>query len=318
MLERIEQEPLWKTDLAQSLRLHYLYERATAGLNRLDTFSSEPQLVQYLENLVSRAYGVVHSGQKTRRRFLPLRWFWSTFPRTFRKHISAFWISLAVMMVGAIFGGGAVILDQEAKEAIVPRMFQHAMQDPDERVKKEESNSNENGERIGRQKATFASYLMANNIRVSILLMALGMTFGVGTIICLFYNGVILGLVVADFVAAGQGVFVTGWLLPHGSIEIPAILLAGQAGLILGSTLIGKGQSLVLKQRLRNAAPEIVTLIGGVAILLVWAGIIEAFMSQYHEPVLPYGIKIIFGILELVLLVLFLTLCGRSRKGFHE
>jgi hypothetical protein len=49
----------------------------------------------------------------------------------------------------------------------------------------------------------------------------------------------------------------------------------------------------------------------GVAVMLIWAGIIEAFFSQYHEPVIPYGAKIGFGVLELFLLVLFLTMSGR-------
>jgi hypothetical protein len=46
--------------------------------------------------------------------------------------------------------------------------------------------------------------------------------------------------------------------------------------------------------------------------MLVWAGLIEAFFSQYHAPVLPYELKIGFGILELLLLALFLGLAGHS------
>lgn len=44
-------------------------------------------------------------------------------------------------------------------------------------------------------------------------------------------------------------------------------------------------------------------LIGGVAVMLVWAGIIEAFFSQVHEPVMPYAAKIAFGAAELLLLI---------------
>jgi hypothetical protein len=49
--------------------------------------------------------------------------------------------------------------------------------------------------------------------------------------------------------------------------------------------------------------------------MLIWAGIIEAFFSQYHEPVIPYGAKIGFGALEFALLVLFLAMSGRKEKG---
>jgi hypothetical protein len=57
------------------------------------------------------------------------------------------------------------------------------------------------------------------------------------------------------------------------------------------------------------------TLIGGVAVMLVWAGIVESFLSQYHKPVLPYAVKIAFGTLELVALVWFLGFCGRKESA---
>jgi hypothetical protein len=59
---------------------------------------------------------------------------------------------------------------------------------------------------------------------------------------------------------------------------------------------------------------DLTTLIGGVALMLVWAGIVEAFFSQHHEPVLPYSVKIAFGVVELCLLVLFLGRSGRGGK----
>ena len=125
--------------------------------------------------------------------------------------------------------------------------------------------------------------------------------------ILLFYNGVVLGAVIFDYVRAGQSVFLMGWLLPHGVIEIPAILIAGQAGLLLGQALIGWNSKENLHQRLRSVTGSLVTLISGAALLLIWAGLVEAFFSQYHEPVLPYQFKIIFGLVELVALLTFLS-----------
>jgi hypothetical protein len=58
---------------------------------------------------------------------------------------------------------------------------------------------------------------------------------------------------------------------------------------------------------LRNIAPDLVALLFGLAVLLVWAGLIEAFFSQWHEPVIPYALKIGFGLAELTLLGLFLS-----------
>ena len=131
-----------------------------------------------------------------------------------------------------------------------------------------------------------------------------------GTVVVLFYNGVILGAIMLDYLRAGQGVFLAGWLLPHGSIEIPAILLASQAGLSLGGALIGRGRRMPLRTRLQAVRGDVVTLIGGVALMLVWAGLVEAFFSQYHSPVLPYSVKITFGLLELVGLAFFLLRSG--------
>jgi uncharacterized membrane protein SpoIIM required for sporulation len=140
--------------------------------------------------------------------------------------------------------------------------------------------------------------------------MALGMTWGVGTVLLLFYNGVILGAVALDYVRAGQTKFLLGWLLPHGAVEIPAILIAGQAGLVLALALIGWGTRAPVRERLREVSRDLTTLIFGVGLLLIWAGFVEAFLSQYHEPVVPYVAKIAFGLVELVLLFLFLAKSG--------
>jgi uncharacterized membrane protein SpoIIM required for sporulation len=187
--------------------------------------------------------------------------------------------------------------------------FSHLQGDPAERVAKEERAATD---RLQGAKSTFSSFLMTHNTKVSILAMALGMTWGVGTIILLFYNGVILGAVAVDYCAAGQTKFLLGWLLPHGAFEIPAILIAGQAGLVLANALIGWGQRTSLRTRLRAISRDLVTLIAGAAIFLVWAGFVEAFLSQYHEPIVPYGVKIGFGSAELALLFLFLSKCGKT------
>jgi uncharacterized membrane protein SpoIIM required for sporulation len=142
--------------------------------------------------------------------------------------------------------------------------------------------------------------------------LAFGLTFGVGTLILLFYNGVILGAVAADYILAGQGLFLAGWLLPHGSVEIPAILLGGQAGLVLAGALIGWGEHTSRSQRLRAVARDLVAIVAGAAALLVWAGTVESFISQYHQPVIPYAVKIAFGLCELAALVLFLGWAGRE------
>jgi uncharacterized membrane protein SpoIIM required for sporulation len=304
ILSRLEVQSDRIMELDELRRFHYLYERASADLAKISTFAAEKEIRRYLETLVARAYGEIHEARKKPHRLAPLKWFFQTFPETFRKHSRAFALSCLLMLAGSGFGAVAIAFDREAKSILMP--FSHLQMDPSERVRLEEETKTD---RLEGQKASFSSFLMTHNTKVSILLLAMGMTFGVGVVILLFYNGVILGSVCVDYILAGQTKFLVGWLLPHGAIEIPAILIAGQAGFLVAETLIGRGDRSSMRARFRNISSDLITLAGGFACLLFWAGIVEAFLSQYHEPVIPYWGKIAFGSLELVLLILFL---GRS------
>jgi uncharacterized membrane protein SpoIIM required for sporulation len=309
LLDKLEAEPNLRMSLDQLRHFHLLFERASADLARISAFSAEPATRRYLENLVARGYGEIHETRERQRRIRPLQWFFQTLPQTFRRHIRAFYLSVAITLAGCAFGGFAIALDPESKAALMP--FSHLLQDPAQRVAEEESATND---RLAGHRSSFSAYLMTHNIKVSIFTLAMGMTWGVGTIILLFYNGIMLGAVAVDYVRAGQTKFLLGWLLPHGVIEIPAILIAGQAGLMLALALIGWGKRVPLRARLREISQDLVTLIFGVGILLVWAGFVEAFLSQYHEPVIPYMAKIAFGLVELVLLFVFLGRSGLKQR----
>jgi uncharacterized membrane protein SpoIIM required for sporulation len=311
VLDKLEAEPNLRMTLDQLRQFHLLFERTSADLAKIITFSSEPETRRYLEHLVARGYGEIHETRERQRRIYPIKWFFYTLPQTFRRHVRAFYLSLAITLVGCAFGGFALALDPESKTALMP--FSHLLQDPAERVAQEEAATED---RLSGRKSSFSAYLMTHNIKVSILTLAMGMSWGAGTIILLFYNGIMLGAVAVDYVRAGQTKFLMGWLLPHGAVEIPAILIAGQAGLMLALALIGWGRRTPLRARLREISHDLVTLIFGVAVLLVWAGFVEAFLSQYHEPVIPYSVKIAFGLVELILLFLFLSRSGsRAQQG---
>lgn len=311
-LARIESDPFARLDLDDIRRLHLLYERAAADLADVRDLATEPELRGMLESLVARAYAEIHTLRTGAVRFNPWRWFTRTFPRTFRAQARYFAAALVVMSAGALFGGGVLLADATAKRYLLP--FEHLQGNPADRVAAEEKARQSGDTPAG----TFSAQLMTNNIRVSILALALGMTFGAGSLVLLFFNGVIVGAVCADYLAAGQGVFLAGWLLPHGSVEIPAVLIGGQAGLLLGRAMIGWGDRRTMKARISAVLSDLVTLVGGCAVLLVWAGIVEAFFSQVHEPVLPYALKIALGLAELAGLTLFLILAGRTPDTRRE
>ena len=299
--------------LAEARRLHHLYERAAADLGRLAGFGPESETRRYLEPLVARAYAEIHEARGARARVSLRAWLRAGFPRAFRRRASAFRLALAATLAGVLFGALAVALDPAAKPALMP--FPHLLGDPAERVAREESAATD---RLAGARTSFSAMLMTHNTRVAILALALGMTWAFGTHVLLFYNGVILGAVCLDYLRAGQGVFLAGWLLPHGSVEIPAILTAGQAGIVLGGALLGWNDPRPLPARLRAAGPDLLTLIAGVALLLVWAGVIEAFFSQYHEPQLPYLVKILFGLGQLGALAAWLGWAGRKEAPARQ
>jgi uncharacterized membrane protein SpoIIM required for sporulation len=305
VLAALEADPARRMALAEIQRLHYLYERCSADLSRLDTFATEPQLRAFLESLVSRAYSEIHETRA------PFRIRWKAvvlaFPRAFRRHAGAFRLSVAITLLGCAFGWFVIRQDAQAKAVLMP--FPGLMISPAERVAQEEKAE---FDRYKGVKASFSAQLMTNNIRVTLMAMAAGITAGFGTLVVLFFNGVILGAVATDYIVGGQGMFLAGWLLPHGSVEIPAILLGGQAGFILAGALIGWGIRVSRSERFRAVGHDLFAIVAGAAVMLVWAGLAEAFISQYHQPVIPYSLKIGFGICELAALSAFLGWAGRE------
>jgi uncharacterized membrane protein SpoIIM required for sporulation len=307
-LDWLEADPHRTMKLDDLERFHTLYQRACADLSKVATLESEGDLRRYLEWLVSRAYAEIHES-RDRRRFRPWRVLTVDFPRAFRRHFAAFQLAVALTIAGAAFGAIALKIDKEAKAVIMP--FEGLQGTPSQRVAHERE---EQGKNIAGVKGRFSAELMTHNTQVALTTIALGMTFGFGSVVVLFYNGVILGAVGYDYVHDGQTTFLLGWLLPHGVIEIPAILVGGQAGLMLAYALIGWGSRVRRADRLRAIWHDLVSLAAGLAAMLVWAGIVEAFLSQYHEPVISYGMKISFGLVEAALLTLFLARAGSAAE----
>src|SRR5207245_3349853 len=102
----------------QFKHFHYLYERTSADLAKITTFASEPETRRYLESLVARAYGEIHETREKPHRLAPVHWFFRSFPQTFRRHLRAFWLSVAITLAGSLFGGAAIAFHPAAKGVI--------------------------------------------------------------------------------------------------------------------------------------------------------------------------------------------------------
>src|SRR5207247_10702319 len=94
----------------------------------------------------------------------------------------------------------------------------------------------------------------------------------------------------------------------HGVIELTCIIIAGGAGLLIGTALLMPG-NLTRGDALKSRGMEAVRLIVGCIPLLVVAGIIEGFISPAPiNPAIKFGVAAVTGIA----LYSYLFLAGRE------
>lgn len=309
LLKALENRPERGLTPAEAEQLQELYARVAADLSRVTHGALAPELTQYLERLMARAYAELYFAPPVRSElWKPRRWLriFTAFPEAFRRQFRYFALSLLVTLLGCALGGLAVRYDPASVDVLLPADYLH---DPGQRVHEEEKGENR---RLNLQsEAAFSAQLIRHNIEVALLAAALGVTFGVGTALLLFENGVLLGAVAVHYMQQGFGLFMSAWLLPHGVFEIPSILIAGQAGFYLARLLLRRSRD----RNVRHSMREWLVLIAGLALMLTWAGVMEAFFSQHHSPVMPYEFKIAVALAELALLSLYLMLAGQRKSG---
>lgn len=310
LIGSLESRPDRRLNPAEAEQLQELYAQVAADLNRVTHGALAPELRQYLERLVGRAYAELYHAPAMRSEiWQPRRWLriFTAFPESFRRQSRYFVLSLLVTVLGCALGGLAVSYDPASVDVLLPADYLH---NPGERVHEEEQGQRQHPH-SAQTEAAFSAQLIRHNIQVALLAAALGVTFGIGTALLLFENGILLGAVAVHYTKQGFGLFMTAWLLPHGVFEIPSILIAGQAGFYLARLLLHRSED----RNVRHSMREWLVLVAGLAMMLVWSGVMEAFFSQHHAPVLPYGFKIAVAAAELALLTIYLSLVGRKEIG---
>ena len=136
--------------------------------------------------------------------------------------------------------------------------------------------------------------ITVNNIRVALVTFAAGIAAGLGTVVALFTNGVMLGSFQYFFYE--QGVLLrsalTIWI--HGTLEISSIVLAGGAGFVLARGLVFPG-TYSRAAAFRRSARDGLKLAVGLVPLFIVAGFLEGFVTRHTEMPVAASLLIIGG-----------------------
>jgi len=120
-----------------------------------------------------------------------------------------------------------------------------------------------------------------NNITVMVQTFVLGISYSVGTIAGLFYNGVMVGSFQYYFISKGVGLASIGiWI--HGTLEISTIILSGAAGLILGNSILFP-KTYTRFVSLKRGAKDGMKIALGIVPIIVTAAIFEGFVTRHTE-----------------------------------
>lgn len=123
----------------------------------------------------------------------------------------------------------------------------------------------------------FAVFIFLNNAVKSLIAMLSGFFFGIFPVLFIAVNGYILGMVVALRLPEWGWMKIAAAILPHGIIEIPAVVLACSQGVLLGYHFylaVFKGEK--FKPHLMESLRVYFKLV--VPMLLI-AAIVEAFIT---------------------------------------
>ncbi len=149
-------------------------------------------------------------------------------------------------------------------------------------------------EHLGRTSADdwqmFGFYVM-HNIGIAFQCFAAGITFGVGSLVMIGYNGLLLGAVAGLLVTRGDSERFFSFVVTHSAFELTAIVLAGAVGLKLGHAMLAPGR-FTRTQALVRAARESSPVVFGFFAMLLVAAALEAFWSSsaWIAPGVKFGV----------------------------
>jgi uncharacterized membrane protein SpoIIM required for sporulation len=272
-----------------------LYQRASTHLSHARTQRADPALVARLTRLVADARGVLYG---TRSRSLAgfARFFSTSFPAAVWHARRFVLVSALLLFVPALAMGAWLARSDEALEASAPDALREAYVEEDFEAYYSSAPA-----------AEFATSVTVNNIQVGFLAFSFGILLCLPTGYVLVTNGANIGMAAGVFAAVGEQAKFYGLILPHGLLELSAIVVAGGAGLAVGWAIIDPGdrpRTEALAEQGRRSA----VIVLGLALAFVVAGTIEGFVTPSG---LPTSMRIAIGTVAAVAFWTYVIVLGR-------
>jgi uncharacterized membrane protein SpoIIM required for sporulation/uncharacterized RDD family membrane protein YckC len=128
------------------------------------------------------------------------------------------------------------------------------------------------------ERPLMASAIIANNVQVTLMVWAAGITAGILTILMLLTNGVSIGAVIGLYANHGILRQLALFVIPHSVLELSAISIAAGGGFLIASAIVLPGpytrrEAFVIKGR------RAIRLLAATTMMLMVAGTIEGLLS---------------------------------------
>ncbi|HYW13057.1 MAG TPA: stage II sporulation protein M [Longimicrobium sp.] len=290
---------------AKVSRFAALYREVAADLARARTYGGSPELLYTVERMVGTGHNLLYRPpSRTWARFRAF--ITGGFAALARRQWRPIAIASALFYLPALLSFAALRGEPQLAREVLPAV----LLDRAEEAAEKEARGEGYYEETEILMPAMATSLVRNNVQVTFMAFAGGVLAAVGTVYILVMNGVMLGAVAGAFSNEGQSLQLWTFVLPHGVIELTAICIAGGAGLWLGSAILFPGRR-TRREVLVTRGREAVSLIGGTAIMLLIAGLIEGFISPSD---LPREIKLLFAALFALAMVSYFAFAGHGRE----
>ena len=290
LLAQSDSSGLDQLSRAELQEMALLYRQVAADLSVLRQDSTSRTYAQHVNQLLARAHHIIYSGRKTTLLTL-VRFLRDEYPVIFQRQIGFVLASLLVFAGSGIIGAAMTTVHIEfirtfASPEMIATMERHTMWT----------------ESIVSVAPSESSFLMTHNLSVSFISFATGIFFGLGSFFFMAMNGLMLGVIGVACHHYEMSLALWSFVAPHGSLELPSIVIAGAAGFRLGHAMLFPGP-LRWKESVARGGIEATRLVSGIIPLLIIAGTLEGFFSPSHAPI---WLKFTVGGLLFVLLNLWL------------